>query len=363
MKQIDSINVLFHGKIVGELTLTPGGQCAFQYSKEWLASGFSISPIQLPLKNELFIAPQTPFWGNFGIFEDSMPDGYGRYLLNRMLKRQGINDTNLTVLQRLSLIGNSGMGALCYEPVSKLSISSTEQTDFDEIQQKALDILSEKSDSDADLLYFKSGNSGGCRPKVVFSDNEGHWIVKFRHTYDPHDMGKMEYHYNEMARRCGIQVPDFKLINGKYFASKRFDIENGERIHVATAAALLNTSIQQPTLDYKNLLHLTGLLTQNPADVEEMYRRMVFNVLAKNKDDHAKNFSFIYKDGKWHLAPAYDLTLCEEGYHGEHATSVMGNGNPTTSDMVAAGESIRIPKQRCMEIIEAVAEVTRQLGY
>ena len=94
-----------------------------------------------------------------------------------------------------------------------------------------------------------------------------------------------------------------------------------------------------------------------------MYRRMVFNVLAKNKDDHAKNFSFIYKDGKWHLAPAYDLTLCEEGYHGEHATSVMGNGNPTTSDMVAAGESIRIPKQRCMEIIEAVAEVTRQLGY
>lgn len=108
----------------------------------------------------------------------------------------------------------------------------------------------------------------------------------------------MEYRYNEIARQCGINVPDFKLLDNKYFATKRFDIKAGERIHIATAGALLNESILQPRLDYKTLLHLTGFLTQDPLQVDEMFRRMVFNILTDNKDDHAKNFSFIYKRNK-----------------------------------------------------------------
>ena len=356
MNSIDKVFVKYHDALVGELTLTPDGRrCVFQYGKEWLATGFSISPLDLPLKSGLFVAPERPFWGNFGIFEDSLPDGYGRYLLSQMLRRQGIDDAQLTPLQRLSIVGHSGMGALCYEPVTHVD-TTKESRSFDQLQQLALDVLSERNDKDAALLYYNSGNSGGCRPKCLYHDAEGDWLVKFRHTYDPLDLGLKEYKYNEVARRSGVEVPDFKLFEGKYFASRRFDLDHGERLHVATAGALLNESIDFPKLDYKTLLHLTGYLTQDPAQVEAMFRLMAFNVLADNKDDHAKNFSFIWRDGRWRLAPAYDLTPVPEGYNGEHATSVNGNGRPTVDDMLAVGESIRIPKKRGQEIIDSVKE-------
>jgi len=356
MKSVNKLAVTYHDRIVGTLSMTPDNRlCAFQYDKNWLANGFSISPLDLPLKPNLFIAKPKPFWGNFGIFEDSLPDGYGRYLLNRMLKKQDINDSLLTPLQRLSIVGTSGMGALCYIPETYLGEEKA-LPEWDELQQMALDILSEKSDKDEDILYFNSGNSGGCRPKCLYHDTEGAWLVKFRHTYDPGDMGVMEYRYNETARRCGIDVPDFKLINGKYFATKRFDIEDGKRLHVATAGALLNESITQPKLDYKTLLHLTGYLTQNAKQVDEMFRRMVFNVLTDNKDDHAKNFSFICREGIWSLAPAYDLTLCSNGYNGEHATSANNNGRPTVEDMITVGESIRISREKGMDMIHSIAE-------
>ena len=354
MKSINALKVTFHNRIVGHLTLThDGARCAFQYDKDWLADGFSISPLDLPLKPDLFIAKETPFWGNFGIFEDSLPDGYGRYLLNRMLRQQNIDETTLTPIQRLSIVGCSGMGALCYIPESMPNIEKSLPL-LNELQELALNVLSEKSEDNIDTLYFNSGNSGGCRPKCLYHDNEGDWIVKFRHTYDPIDMGKMEYEYNEAARRCGITVPDFKLYENRYFASKRFDIINGVRHHIATVGALLNESILQPRLDYRTLLHLTGFLTQNPLEVEEMYRRMIFNILTENKDDHAKNFSFIFIDNKWHLAPAYDLTHCPAGCHGEHTTSVNMNGNPTLNDVLLVGQSIRIDKKRCLEIIAEV---------
>ncbi len=356
MKLVNKLTVTYHDRTVGTLSMTPDNRlCAFQYNKDWLASGFSISPIDLPLKSDLFIAKAEPFWGNFGIFEDSLPDGYGRYLLNRLLKKQGIDDSGLTPIQRLSIVGCSGMGALCYIPETYVGEKKS-LPELDNLQQMALDLLSEKSDKDEDVLYFNSGNSGGCRPKCLLQDTEGSWLVKFRHTYDPKDMGPMEYHYNEMARRCGITVPDFKLMEGKYFATKRFDIENGERLHIATAGALLNESILQPKLEYKTLLHLTGFLTQDPEQVDEMFRRMVFNVLTDNKDDHAKNFSFVCKEGVWSLAPAYDLTLCSNGYNAEHATSVNNQGNPTIEDMLVVGESIRIPRKRGLDMIQHVAE-------
>jgi serine/threonine-protein kinase HipA len=356
MKLVNKIIVTYHNLTVGILSMTPDNRlCAFQYDKIWLANGFSISPLELPLKPDLFIAKPEPFWGNFGIFEDSLPDGYGRYLLNRLLKKQGVNDSELTPLQRLSIVGTSGMGALCYIPETYIGEEKA-LPELDNLQQMALDVLSEKSDKDEDILYFNSGNSGGCRPKCLLQDTDGSWLVKFRHTYDPKDMGMMEYHYNEIARKCDITVPDFKLMDGKYFASERFDIEDGVRLHIATAGALLNESIMQPKMEYKTLLHLTGYLTQAPKQVDEMFRRMVFNILTENKDDHVKNFSFICKEGVWSLAPAYDLTRCSNGYNGEHATSVNNHGNPTIEDMLIVGESIRIPQKRGKEMILKIAE-------
>lgn len=360
MKRIESLVVKYHQQVVGTLTLSIDGKCCtFEYDKQWLSIGFSISPLELPLKPGLFVAKPTPFHGNFGIFEDSLPDGYGRYLLHKALLKEGINDFELSALDRLSLVGNEGMGALTYEPMTSIQ-TKEESLDFDLLQTKALEVLREQQDTDASLLLYNSGNSGGCRPKAVFSDSEGHWLVKFRHTYDPSDMGVQEYRYNELARKCGIRVPDFKLVNGKYFASRRFDISpNGERIHMATAGGLLSISLSNPVLDYLNLLALTGYLTQSRGDVEEMFRRMVFNYLMDNKDDHCKNFSFMVEkedDDKWHwhLAPAYDLTRCTEGYNGEHATSVNGTGHPTLDDMIAVGVKSKMAESKCREIYEGV---------
>lgn len=369
MKQIERLTVAFRGQTVGTLSLVPDGRlCAFEYDPGWLADGFSISPLELPLKNGLFIAKPTPFYGNFGVFEDSLPDGYGRYLLHKALLRQGIDDTKLSSLDRLSLVGEGGMGGLTYHPQTFVGEEQGAQ-DFDLLQEKALEVLREKQDSDAGLLLYNSGNSGGCRPKAVFTDEDGHWIVKFRHTYDPQDMGAMEYRYNEVARRCGIDVPDFKLSNGKYFTSRRFDIApDGQRLHTVTAGGLLSVSLSKPILDYTNLLALTGYLTQDREAVEEMFRRMVFNYLTGNKDDHCKNFSFLVQptaDGQWQwkLAPAYDLTLCTEGYNGEHATSVNGTSRPTTDDILVVGIKNKLSPHRCKEIYEAMWQECREIMY
>lgn len=365
MKAIDKLIVKFQDQAVGVLSLTPDNRrCTFEYDPTWIAQGFSISPLQLPLKAGLFTAPPTPFAGNFGVFEDSLPDGYGRYLLHKVLLKQGINDADLSALDRLSFVGNGGMGALTYEP-SKSQKEGASCHDFDILQEMALTVLQEKSDKDADILLFNSKNSGGCRPKTLFSDESGHWLVKFRHTYDPIDMGEQEFRYNEAARNCGICVPDFKLINDKYFASKRFDITpEGERLHTVTAGGLLNISLGSPVLDYINLLALTGYLTQRVEDVEEMFRRMVFNYLTDNKDDHCKNFSFVIRKnhlGKWHwrLAPAYDLTRCVEGYNGEHATSVNHTGSPSIEDMITVGVTNKLSSQRCHDIYNRVWEIVR----
>ena len=358
--KLDKLTIKYHDNIVGMLSLTPDDRlCAFEYDRTWLADGFSISPLELPLKTGLFIAKPQPFHGNFGIFEDSLPDGYGRYLLHKALLREGINDADLSAIDRLSIVGDGGMGALIYHPETVV-VKENDITDFDLLQQKALEVLKEQQDTDAGLLLYKSGNSGGARPKAVFSDSEGHWLIKFRHYYDPVDIGQQELHYNEVAKQCGIDVPDCKLTNGRYFTTRRFDIApNGDRIHTATAGGLLCLSLNTPFLDYNNLLALTGFLTQNAKEVEEMYRRMVFNYLTGNKDDHCKNFSFMVLEVRkgqytWHLAPAYDLTLCTEGYNGEHATSVNGTGHPTLKNMMEVGMKNRMSAQRCREIFEEV---------
>ena len=358
IKNIHAVSVMYHGRKVGTLSMGNRSTCQFEYDKDWLSNGFSISPLQLPLKAGLFSADYQPFNGNFGVFEDSLPGGYGEYLLRKVLKDSGIDPQGLTPVQWLSIVGSSGMGALCYVPETKLTREDGQRS-FDEMQQMALDVLSEKTNDNADMLYFKSGNSGGVRPKCIFSDADGHWLVKFRHTYDPKNIGQLEYDYNKVARQCGIDVPDFKLIEGKYFAVRRFDIENDVRLHIVTASALLNEPITPPKMEYHNLLQLTGYLTQSPKAVEQQFRRMAFNVFAHNMDDHARNFSFICRDGEWSLAPAYDLT--NDATLGEHASTINFKGIPTDEDMITVGMNIRMSRERCQQIIKEVKEETREL--
>ncbi len=352
---IRHVNVMYHGHKVGTLSMGNHSCCQFEYDTIWLREGFSISPLHLPLKTGLFSAQWQPFRGNFGVFEDSLPGGYGEYLLRKVLRRESIDYSSLTPVQRLSIVGTSGMGALCYVPESKLA-GNTTSLPLDNMQALALEVLSEKTDEGSEILMAGSGNSGGARPKCLYSDAEGHWLVKFRHHFDPADIGQQEYHYNELARQAGIDVPEFKLMEGKYFATRRFDLdEHGERLHVATASGLLNEPLTPPKMDYHSLLQLTGYLTQSPDAVEQQFRRMVFNHYARNYDDHARNFSFICRDGRWELSPAYDLT--NDQTLGEHATTVNFKGMPSDEDMITVGMNTKMTRKRCQQIVDEVKSV------
>lgn len=359
IKNVLNVSVIYHGLKVGTLSMGNQGCCQFEYDRSWLRDGFSISPLQLPLKAGLFSAKWQPFNGNFGVFEDSLPGGYGEYLLRKVLRREGIDYDGLTPVQRLSLVGNSGMGALCYIPESKIGEPQSNLT-LDEMQALALEVLSERTDEGSDLLLAGSGNSGGVRPKCLYSDESGHWLVKFRHTFDPADIGQQEYRYNKLAQQAGIVVPEFRLIEGKYFATRRFDIDDeGNRLHMATASGLLNEPLTPPKMDYHSLLQLTGFLTQSPEAVEQQFRRMVFNHYAHNFDDHARNFSFLCRDGRWELAPAYDLT--NDQTLGEHASTVNFKGDPTDEDMIAVGMNTRMSRERCLQVINEVKTVIKDL--
>jgi len=363
MVDVKKIQVLYRNLPVGILQMDASrGVCVFEYEKSWLADGFSLSPTELPLQSGLMYADKDKLGGVFATFEDSLPDGYGLYLLDRILRKQGSSLEEITPLQRLSIIGNGGMGALTYQPVmtgfqAQAELEGEQQLDY--LQEEALKVLSEKSGGDASLLYYNSSNSGGARPKTVMRAQDGsHWLVKFRHTYDPADIGQTELLYMQTARECGITIPRIGLVRDKYFAIERFDYApDGQRLHVLTASALLKTDFRNQDVDYTNLLALTGYLTQDPIQVEEMFRRMVMNLVAVNRDDHAKNFSFIFDAGKWSLAPAYDITYSPAGTNGEHATSLFYHGNPGLDLVLKAGTGIRIPESRCLEIIRQFQSV------
>ena len=359
--QVNKITVFHNRDLVGTLQMTPDGRsCAFEYSREWLSSGFALSPFELPLTSDMIFSEPDKFDRGFAVFEDSIPDGYGLYLIDRMLRKSGFQLRNLNPLQRLAIVGSFGMGALRYEPAVSLDSikAGVSIEELDDIQRKALEILSEKGEGDESLLYYNSANSGGARPKVVMADLDGsHWLVKFRHTYDSAEIGKEEYLYMSTAAKCGINIPRIRLLKDRYFAIERFDIEDGRGVHVVTAAALLKSDFRNQDADYTNLLALTGYLTQDPHQVEEMYRRMVFNLVCDNKDDHTKNFSFICRKGVWSLAPAYDITYSPEGSNGQHATSLFYDGNPAKDLVIKAGTRIRIPKATCEAIIDKVETV------
>ena len=362
MIDVKKINVLLRDEPAGTLQRDPAnGVCVFEYDKGWLANGFSLSPTELPLQSGLFYADKDKFGGGFAVFEDSLPDGYGLYLLDRMLRKQNTSLMELNPLQRLSIIGTAGMGALTYLPMMTGFHAQKELEDIaqlDNLQEEALKVLSEKGVGDESYLYYNSANSGGARPKTALRSRDGsHWLVKFRHVYDPEDIGKSEFLYMKTARACGITIPRIGLVKDRYFAIERFDFApDGKKRHVVTAAALLKTDFRKQDVDYINLLALTGYLTQDPGQVEEMFRRMVMNLVAVNKDDHSKNFSFLCDDGKWSLAPAYDITYSPLGSNGEHATSLFYNGNPGFDLVLKAGTEIRIPESTCRTIIKEVEE-------
>lgn len=363
MSGIHSLTVKYHGRTVGTLAETKGGFCAFQYDKQWLLEGFSLSPFSLPLTGEVFLPKSAALEGRFGVFADSLPDGWGRLLGDCLFLSNKISPSSVGALERLGVVGAGGMGALEYFPqLSRMEEQG--QVDFDRLSRECEKILNEKTSRDLDLLFRLGGSSGGARPKVLVHIEGESWIVKFFSSGDRKSMGEEEYRYMLCARDCGIQVPEVRLFpsrRGKgYFGARRFDRMEGRKIHMVTVSGLLETSHRIPNLDYHDLMKLTLLLTKDSRQVEEMYRRMCFNVYAHNRDDHSKNFSYLYdeQEKRWKLTPAYDLTY-SNSIGGEHATCVDGNGrNPGRKELVAvgvkAGLSEKAAKQTAMEIEETV---------
>ena len=360
IKKID----VFANKIkVGTLALTNDNRVAFQYSKEWVRKGFSINPFKLPLsEDDIYISKSPYFDGLFGVFADSLPDSYGNLLLDRFLKSKKIDISSLTVLDRLAYVGSSGMGMLEYVPDLSEQCDNT-NIDFDSIQKECDALLSSKEVKDIENLFSLGGSSGGARPKSLIRINEQDFIVKFSSRFDPKNIAEIEYNTMLLAKECGINIPHIRLaetITGqKYFLIKRFDRDHKKRIHMISVAALLETDFRAPSLDYKDLLKLTFVLTKNSDDVFEMFRRMVFNVLIDNQDDHAKNFAFIYDFDKrtYRLSPAYDLTPGKT-YYGEHTTSVNGKGkNITDDDMLKVAEVNHIDLKKAKSEIDRIKKI------
>ena len=357
----NKLEVTFHGQTVGTLSETADHRVAFAYTQQWLRGGFPISPFSLPLKAEVFVPSSLHFGGLFGVFADSLPDAWGQLLMNRMLQRRGIKIDDVGQLTRLAIIGDSGMGALCYQPAWE-AWQPQELQDLDALAQECQRILNREETQDADRMFALAGSSGGARPKVMTEE----WIIKFPASTEDPDSGVMEKAYMDCAERCGITVPETRLLPpkrcGGYFSIRRFDrtpCADGTflRHHVLTAAAILELDWRSPSMDYHTLMKLTKVLCRDRREeVEQMYRRMCFNVFAHNRDDHSKNFTFLYNDKKdqWSLSPAYDLTWSST-YYGEHTTTVDGNGrDPGIKELLAVGKAAGLSAKRCLDIAEEI---------
>ena len=354
MNSIKQIEVIYANRIVGRLALTKESLCAFEYSTEWLASGFSISPFELPLRSGVFIAKPRPFEGGFGVFDDCLPDGWGLLILDRYLQQQGINPRNLTLLDRLALVGSTGRGALEFRP-DRSVVTKQEYADFEKLALEAERIL----DSDdytgegIDEFQLRGGSPGGARPKI-FTRYEGkEWLVKFRAKRDPKHIGLDEYNYSLLAKECGIVMPETRLFEEKYFGAERFDRTPGGKLHVVSVAGLVGADYRMPSIDYSHIFHVCAALTHSVAELWRVYRLMVFNYLIENKDDHAKNFAFIYRDGEWRFSPAYDL-LPSDGMNGFHTTSINDSIEPAKGDLIAIAMKAGLNKNEAEEIFESM---------
>ena len=346
----------------------------FEYAPAFLKSGIELSPFKLPLKSGVFEERSHVFGGLFGLFNDSLPDGWGSLLLDRKLRKMGKSYAEITPLDRLSLIGINPMGALEYEPAAG-NPDQYGDIELDSLSGEVDRILDGEDSLVLDELLKLNGSSGGARPKIVayVSDNRKHiihggkdipegytpWIIKFSEKRDPLTSGELEYRYSLAAKEAGITMPETHLFPLKdgwgCFGVKRFDRTFKGKVHTHTACGLLHASHRFASLDYENLLKLTWILTRNHTDVVEMARRMIFNIKSGNKDDHSKNFSFLLNEKhQWRLAPAYDLTA-SAGINGEQTCMVNGKGcNITDADLIKTAATANIPETESKDMIEAV---------
>lgn len=363
---------------LGTLAWSAGERRAyFEYSADFLTTPLLMSPFHLWVKPGIIPAPHEPFDGLHGLFNDSLPDGWGRLLLDRRLAKAGIDYRMLTPLDRLSAVGKTGMGALVYLPeLPDSEKTTTVPSNLDWFVEQVDLVQREMDTADIDTLQAAQGGSAGARPKIMIGYNEAQhsfvldygqhmepgyerWIVKGRSKDDHAGIGSEEWAYALMAGAAGIKMSETRVFdtnkNDRLFATKRFDRTSNGRIHMHTASGILNASHRQASLSYGTLHRLTLKMTKDATEVARMFRHMVFNVYARNRDDHAKNHAYLMAaDGNWKLSPAYDLTL-SIGPGGEHSVDIAGNGrNPGEREIMAVAREASISERDAKVVIEQV---------
>lgn len=356
-----------------------GRRIYFEFAESFAAAPLPVSPFKLPVRPGLIEHADADFAEMFGIFSDSLPDGWGRLLMDREFRSQGRNPARVSVLERLAYIGTRGMGALTYHPPA-FDPDEELGVDLGELAAQAERILEGSAEEVLPALRVAGGSPGGARPKVLVGVSDDgaaisgtadippgfrHFIVKFAAREDPDDIGAIEAAYALMAGQAGIDMPFtrlFQATNGdRYFGAERFDRRGNLRVHVHTLSGLLHASHRYPSLDYEGFLKATFVLTRHVRQVEQAFRRMVFNVLAHNRDDHTRNFAYLMeRDGSWSLAPAYDLVF-SAGPGGQHTMAVAGEAdNISDQHMLKAGEDADIPPRQASQIIAEVREAVQQ---
>ena len=358
---------------VGRLAMAQG-QAQLEWSPDALAARHPIDPVLYPLEPGLLAARTGNFEGLHGFLSDSLPDAWGTLLIKRRLARLGHSLAQFSAVDRLALVGRHGRGALVYQPTA-LPDDTAASLDLDLLAAESRTILLGEESALGDTLAALGGASGGARPKVhigLSADGrsciaEGDlapgfdsWIVKFRAPGDAIDSGPVEEAYARMARAAGIVMAETRLIPARdgpgYFATRRFDRPApGRRLHMVSLAGAVEAAAHMPSLDYDGFLRATLAITRHAGDVEQAFRRMVFNVLAHNRDDHTRQHAYLMDNaGVWRLAPAYDLTF-SAGPGGEHYLAVEHEGrNPTREHVERLGKRHGLSTRAIAGIIDEV---------
>lgn len=327
----------------------------FQYDAGYLEHYANLSPFSLQHEQKLQKAPRIPHNHLHGVFADSLPDGWGLLLQDRIFRQHGMTPGQITAMDRLAFVGHSGMGALSYQPASEYANSVAEWPDINRLGLEAQALFDGQTEQVLSALVA-AGSSGGARPKAqVFfrgddfgqcqtglHEQDNAWLVKFtsQRLDLGHEEGVCEAVYLTLADKAGIDVPTWQLLDAPkqsgadyWLALKRFDWQQKQshtsqhgRLHMHSACGLLDADFKSPSLDYEDLIKASRVLCRAALAGKVQFRRAVFNLLACNQDDHSKNFAFLQSDdGQWSIAPFYDVTFSPHPF-GEHATAFAGHG-------------------------------------
>ena len=370
----------------------------FEYDANFVNSGIEVSPIRMPLGNNIYEFPTLagePFYGLPGLVADSLPDRFGNAVIEQWLMSFGKSLSDFTAIDRLCYSGKRGMGALEYVPASTDIKDIDENINVHEMVKFASDVLSNRENillkANDSLTYSQlvqvGSSAGGARAKALIAWNEttnevrsgqmqlgpgyDYWLMKFDNVAKNGDHGLedkpeytlIEYAYYLMAQSCGITMNECRIYNSEgehHFMTKRFDRENGRKLHMQSLGALTHISYQEPGVcGYELAAMYMKEIGISYKEIEQFYRRMVFNCLAVNQDDHVKNISFIMdRSGKWMLAPAYDITFSYNPTNKWLCAHQMTVNGKTTGigliDLLEAGAKMGIKERRCRDIISEI---------